>query len=368
MADQTRMNPHKVICSVPIELVFTDIDVKSSRTEHRIDHYTDAWFEHHLLHSNISIMRFRPHRDLYSYFMGQQNSAEAYLEWHDKIYTTRGLKAPDREMVLRQKQKEFINMKNELLSNSSFFMDHPIQARYNPAGYFNIKDGHHRAAFLYVFGFRRVYLEISSSDYEQWLNADQAEAVRVTIQDQQRQLIYTPILHPDFYFWSSERDHVYPTRLDYMMRYLGLSSLRGARVVDIGCNIGYHARCFTREGAVVTGVEHDADHCRMLKELNDLEHTHFQWIQESFENASVGSYDIGIMLTVFYHVMKNEEVCRAFLDKLDQSVEQLLFWESGDDPQKEKRLILEHTGFTRYEKLAGTFGTGKLRELGVFQK
>lgn len=119
MADQTSMNPHKVVCSVPIELVFTDTDVKSSRTEHRIDHITDAWFEHHLLHSDISIMRFTPHRDLYSYFMGHQSSPEAYLEWHDKIYTTRGLKAPDRETVLRQKQKEFINMKNELLSKAA---------------------------------------------------------------------------------------------------------------------------------------------------------------------------------------------------------------------------------------------------------
>ncbi|GIP26071.1 hypothetical protein J23TS9_12010 [Paenibacillus sp. J23TS9] len=369
MADRGEMNEASIICEVPVELIFTDIDVKSSQTEHLIEQFTETWYEHHLQYSNISIIRFEPHRELYRYFLGQSASAGAYLDWYSKIHTTRGLEPPmSSEEILHQRKMEFINMKNELSNQSSFFSEHPIHASYNPSGYFNIKDGHHRALFLYCCGFRRLYMAMSKENYEQWMNKEQAAVVQETVQTQKRQLIYTPILNPAFYSWRSERDEIYPTRLDYMLRYLGPYHLHELRILDIGCNIGYHARCLTREGAEVTGIEHDPNHFQLLQELNRLERTHFRWIPEPFETTETERYDIGIMLTVFYHVMKDEKVCGTFLSKLNASISHLLFWESGDEIDAEKKLLMDNTDFTYYEKLADTFGTGKYRELGVFLK
>lgn len=369
MADPGAQGGKDVICAVPVELLFSDIDVKSSNTEHLILSYTDAWYEHHLRYSDLSIMRFEPHRELFRYLSGQSASASPYLDWYRNIFVTRGLDPPiSPTELLRQRKEEFENMLGELAKKSSFFYDHPIEVRYNPSGYFNIKDGHHRASFLYCCGFRKVFVQMSAKDHKRWVNTKQAAAVKRTIEAQQRRLIYTPILNPAFYGWRSERDENYPTRLDYMLQYLGPHHLRGARVLDIGCNIGYHARCLTREGAIVTGIEHDPVHCELLEKLNDLERTHFDWIEASFENTEPGSFDIGILLTVFYHVMKKEDVCDAFLSKLNASVSQLLFWESGGDPEAEKKLIFDNTDFAYYEKLADTFGTGKYREFGVFLK
>lgn len=369
MADRGEWDDADVICEVPIELLFTDLDVISSQSVHLIERFTDAWYEHHLQYSNISIMRFTPHRELYRYLMGLSGSAAAYQDWYDKIYSTRGLAPPMvPDKLLLQRRMEFINMNNELSVQSSFYRDHPIEASYNPSGYFNIKDGHHRAAFLYCRGFRRVFVKMSASDHRHWRNDQQAAAVQSLIERQQRRLIYTPILNPAFYDWNSERDEVYPSRLDIILQYLGPYSLQGTRVIDIGCNIGYHARCFTREGAKVTGVEHDPNHVEMLNELNRLERTWFDVVPLPFQQAEVGKYDIGVLLTVLYHIMKDEEECRAFLRKIDASVEHLLFWESGDEIEAEKRLLLANTGFLYYEKLADTAGTGKYRELGVFLK
>ncbi|GIO67408.1 class I SAM-dependent methyltransferase [Paenibacillus cookii] len=369
MAGSVAQGGTHVVCEVPVELLFSDIDVKSSNTEHLISSFTDAWYEHHLRHSNLSIMRFEPHRELFRYFLGQSASPKPYLEWYRMIHVTRGLEPPmSPGQLLRQRKREFENMKKGLADNSSFFYDHPIEVVYHPSGYFNMKDGHHRASFLYCCGVRRVFARMSAEDHATWVNAEQAAAVKRIVKAQQRRLIYTPILNPAFYDWRSERDENYPTRLDYMLHYLGPDQLRGARVLDIGCNIGYHARCLAREGAIVTGIEHDPVHCELLKKLNDLEQTHFDWIQASFEDIEPGRFDMGVLLTVFYHVMKKEDRGSAFLAKLNASVTRLLFWESGDEPESEKRMILENTDFAYYEKLANTFGTGKHRELGVFLK
>lgn len=359
------------VTEVPVELMFTDLDVYSADTSHLIDSLTEQWFDHHVQFADISIMRLAPHRELYRYFMGVSGSMpDAYWDWYEKIHTTRGLSPSfSREDLLHQRQLEYCNMKGELAAGSHFFHDHPIQAKFNPLGYFNIKDGHHRAAFLYCCGFRRLPVHMSVEDYALWVHDDRAAEVGETISLQQRKLIYTPILNPQFYHMRSERDEVYKTRLDYILEYLGPGKLGGKRVIDIGCNIGYYARHFAREGAVVTGIEPDPDHYSLLQKLNQMERTDFCWIPDSFETSGeVDEYDIGLLLTVFYHVMRNAEACGNFLTQMNRSIHQMLFWESGDQIEIEKRMLMDNTDFKHYEKLADTFGTGKYRELGVFLK
>ncbi|OZB98371.1 methyltransferase domain-containing protein [Paenibacillus sp. XY044] len=360
-----------VVTEIPVELLFTELDVRSARTDHLIESFTDHWYEHHLQCADISIMRLVPHRELYRYFLGERGTApDAYLDWYEQIHATRGLSPPmSGNELLNQRRLEYGNMRSGLHSGSDFFFEHPIKVRWNPAGYFNILDGHHRASFLYCLGFRRIPVRISLQDYPVWLHSTAAAEVEQTIEDQQRMLIYTPILNPLFYGMHSERDETYPTRLDYIARFMGRGRLKGQSVLDIGCNIGYYARNFVREGAEVTGFEPDPDHHSLLYKLNVMERTEFSVITERFEESKdVPQYDIGLLLTVFYHVMKEPEACRRFLAQLDRSVCGLLFWESGDAIEAEKKMLMENTGFKHYEKLADTFGTGKYRELGVFRK
>jgi len=96
--------------------------------------------------------------------------------------------------------------------------------------------------------------------------------------------------------------------------------------------------------------------------------------QERFEDHDFNTtYDVGIILTVFYHyynnpILKDDRVRDRFLKKLDATIDYMLIWESGDDYEGERSFIIENTKFKRFEHIAWTDGTGKLRELGVFYK
>ena len=83
-----------------------------------------------------------------------------------------------------------------------------------------------------------------------------------------------------------------------------------------------------------------AEHYELAR-LNVLERVHFDLKEERFERSSLTeTYDIGLLLTVFYHVMDDLPAREAFLRKLDQSVTGVLFWESGAEPEKEKAILL----------------------------
>ena len=56
------------------------------------------------------------------------------------------------------------------------------------------------------------------------------------------------------------------------------------------------------------------------------------------------------------------------MEKINQVTKDYLVWESGDEIEQEKKFVLEHSSFTNYEKIMETFGTGKIRELGIFSR
>ncbi|KOP67520.1 hypothetical protein AMS62_21455 [Bacillus sp. FJAT-18019] len=358
-----------VVAKVPLELLFTDYIAEERKTD--IPHFTEAWYEDHKRYADLPIMRLSPHLQLFRYFMHGRESPKLYLEWHSLIFTTRGLQVPISEHeLLEQRRLQCSNLTALFAKNPDYFMNDPILVVYDKkGGYFRIKDGHHRTVFQYCKGVRYIPAQMTVHDYAAWKNTDAVNGVREAFSRYRRTLIYTPILNPHFEHLASERDNTYPTRMDLMIEYLGSTSVRGKKVIDIGCNIGYYSRHFTRQGARVTGYEPMAEHYELARELNHLERVQFDLRTECFERSTLTEeYDIGLLLTVFYHVMDNPSVQEAFLRNIDRAVTGFLFWESGAEPEREKAILLRGTKFNRYEKLGDTEGTGKKRELGVFIK
>lgn len=363
-----KINKKTIICEVPVELLFSDLDIFSSGRGKNIENCTPNWTKQHYKYCDISIFRLTQHFSLLKFFMGISTKfPNDYLEWWKNLYYTRELELPmSTQDFLYKKYEEFRLMEKNFILQTDFFDRVVPKVKYNKNGYFNILDGHHRIVFLILHGLRRIKVEVDLQEYVSYLNIDKVLIVEELFEQQNRELIYTPILNLAFYDIPSERDEIYPTRLDCILEFLGSINLSNYRIIDVGSNLGFYSRHFTREKAKVVGLEPFKDHYTLAKALNGLERTTFDLRNEYFENIGDEKFDIGIILTVFYHSINDNQKSEQFLKKINSNIEKFLFWETGDDIEREKELIHKKTKFKYYKKLKITFGTGKIRELGVF--
>jgi 2-polyprenyl-3-methyl-5-hydroxy-6-metoxy-1,4-benzoquinol methylase len=274
----------------------------------------------------------------------------------------------DKVLIMR---KEFYDKHMTLLEKGfAYYKDHcePITVKYNKyGGYFSIIDGLHRATFLYSKGVRHIYAMMSYDDYNLYINKNKIAPVIKIFNDYNITSIYGTILHPAFYNYTSLRDTAYPTRVELAFKDLRGYSLKGKRLVDIGCNNGYSARMYAREGMDVTAIEMDKGIFELAKAISELENTKVNYINGKFEDLEIDEkFDIAILMTVLYWYLDTPDILKAFFDRLNKMISEMLIWESGDQPEFEKNLIIKNTKFKNYKKLSLTVGTGKLREFGIF--
>lgn len=86
-----------------------------------------------------TIRESQEYNELYNYIFCGKNVLTHYLSWYpDK----------DKEKFLEERRRLFLIFEEKLQSDSGFFIKVPGLAEYNEKGYFNLRDGHHRACFL----------------------------------------------------------------------------------------------------------------------------------------------------------------------------------------------------------------------------
>ncbi len=357
------LGENHVVAWVPVELLFSE-----RQEDNHLSVYTDEWKQQNKIWENHPIISFEPYRNLFQFFLNGTSFPDKYCRWFQYLYTSRGLTSGyTDEQIIEKRFQEFMNMQRELNQGMTFFIEHPAVAKWNLKGYFNLIDGHHRATFLYYSGIIRIPVQMTKKDYELWCNKAIALEVQQLILKQKREEFYQPILNPYFLKLHPYRDGFAKSRLHHLLEHFNATRFAGKKVVDIGANLGYMGQAFCRMGADVTLIEPDLFHYELLQKVNELLYTNCKVVTQKFEEYEVtNSYDIAIMLTVFYHYLSNEEIRDGFIDKLNKNVSQMIIWESGDETEKEKEYILQNTKFHRYEHLCYTYATGKFREVGLF--
>jgi hypothetical protein len=353
-----------VCVRVPCELIFTEDYLKTGAP---VEGWTDAWFKHNRRWSGLPIGRLWPHQRLYRFFRGNgDDSPAAYLDWFNNIFRLRGLASPHSDADIVHERYELFRKWDRLLwTYGPFHSDFLLDANFDAQrGIFMLKDGHHRSAFLRNTGVRQISLRVPATDKAAWLDNDASRHVRNVISTQQRTEFYTPIHHPDFYDLSAYRETNYRGRLDHILEFLGPMRIPG-RLLDIGSNTGYFSHHFAREGVEVVGYEPDRSHRDLADALSRLYRLTVRFENRPFEEADPERFSGALLLTVLYHIIalgRHE----AFLARLDQTVDDFVIWESGSEPEEEKRVITRLTKFSHYRKIANTYGTGRVREMGIF--
>jgi hypothetical protein len=331
---------------------------------------TDTWVSFNRSFKRKPLNLLRPHIELFGFLSDSRpRSPSNYLNFYRDVFETRGMAVPMQAWEVL----EYRNNSNQLfaeatLNGTTINELMRIRCKFDAErNVFIIDDGHHRACFMYMHGFRQIPISITVEDLNSWLNLPYAFHVTNEIKRQNRSLIYTPILNPMLNSIPVVRENCYKSRLDYIVE--ALPDVASKRILDIGSNTGYFSFHFAREGADVVGCEPDNSHFNLAVALS-----HVYRLRPDFINSTAESYlklghkfDGAIILSVLYHIINKGEHLE-FLKLIDSQVTEFFVWESGDRPEDEKKIIFEHTNFGQYKLLATTYATGKVRELGLFTR
>lgn len=265
----------------------------------------------------------------------------------------------------------YMRMSQILNQGIEFFVQAPIEVKWNEHGYFRVLDGAHRVCFFIAKGLRYIPARMSKEDYEHWKNESKLYDCIEYMKKMNCLPAYAPILHPNFMNYPTRRDTAGNTRISQIFNYLYYRkiSMHGKTVLDIGSYYSFFAQAFEKIGAKVTTLEVYESSYEAGKKINDLLYcTNIRAIQGNISDVEFEEkFDVTIMLTVFYPYLDKNDGERV-IKKVGNVTKQMMIWESGERPQQEIEFILKHTDFVTYEKIAETYGTGRTRELGVFYK
>lgn len=256
-------------------------------------------------------------------------------------------------------------------SGMDYFIQHPVEVYWNTNGYFNCVDGGHRISFLLAMGLSFVPALISNHDYAQWINKEKLRDCIDFAKEKHIPAAYAPIPHPHFRFFPAYRDIGGATRIHKIEEVLMYNhiQIKDSRILDAGSYYCYLSQVFARMGAKVTAIEYNlisSEFGRLLNELLYCSSIHSICCGLD-EMDTKDRFSFTIMLTVLYPYI-NDPLGMKILHNIDIVTENFMIWESGDRPEDEIHFILENSSFKTYVKISETFGTGKLREIGIFCK
>lgn len=356
----------QVCVMLPVELVWSE-DYKFLGKQ--IPNETERWREGNAKWGNKSIMRLRPHIDLFDFLSTGNASPKPYADWYrDDVFLSRGIEPPFDEAQLLEYRFNTTKVFSEAVERDGLESDLlRVNAKFDMTrNVFVVDDGHHRCIYLLSRGFRRIPALISFEDLAAWNNADATARVNEEITAQGRGPIYTPVLLPTVQPMPVVRDWTYRTRLDHLLYFLGERLLPGS-LLDIGSNTGFFSFHFLREGMEVVGCEPHRDHIELARRIGDAYRLPHSFTPKPVQELLKGdvAFNGCLFLTVLYHLMAGPDY-REVLKLLDARVSDYLIWESGEDPNFEKIWIQTRTKFVNYQKIATTYATGKTREMGIF--
>lgn len=364
-------NHDEVVAYIPLELCFTGKIFMPEEFRGRNKEYEETECTP-VIYSQTRII------ELFRAIEGGEGKIKAIIEDFKEYF----FENPGRYYSFERTQQgfnDFISNRVEVYTRMSqllnkgmdFFINIPAEVVWNENGFFELKDGTHRVCFFASKGLKRIPAKMSVTDYQKWKNEKNLSDCIRYMKKADCLPAYAPIPHPNFYNYPVRRDSVGITRIERICSYLYKNSInvKEMKVIDVGSYFSYFSQFFSKMGAKVTTIESYESSYEAGKMLNQLLYCdNIKAMKGDIADISIeGKYDITIMLTVFYPLV-NTEKGEKVIRKIAGLTEKILLWESGGEPEQEKNYILSNTDFIRYEKISETYGTGFIRELGVYYK
>lgn len=130
---------------------------------------TDDKYEEHefiKLYSDIPLSCMKPHINLFQYFEDGKADVALYLLLYKQTSNT--FDEQTKEEFLSDRKNLFIKLKKEFSFGMEYFVNSPVVVQWNEKAYFNILDGHHRAAFLFVQRHKYIPVRMKKKHFQCW--------------------------------------------------------------------------------------------------------------------------------------------------------------------------------------------------------
>lgn len=192
----------EVVVRIPISFVFTDNDIDKK----------GIWL-------SISSWGLIPHINFFKKLSGK-------VEYDNNLYIDFCREAAKRRNIVTSKKWEksvmdnrldvYQNMELEMETETDFFVNNAPRANWNIKGYFNICSGKHRVVYQIIRKKRYIPLRITYSEYNKWINKEQADKVYSILKDNNIRNLKVPIMHPYFYSYPCKSSLFYYNFLEYI--------------------------------------------------------------------------------------------------------------------------------------------------------
>jgi len=168
-------------------------------------------------------------------------------------------------------------------------------------------------------------------------------------------VIYQPIMHPDFRDWKTSR----PSKETLELILTRVGNVEGKKVLDIGCCLGYHSHMLAKKGTIVTGIDIKSkriEFSRYLSKIYGLDEENPKFIHADlvdFVESNKDSFDFVLFLNTVHWLFKQwgATAWKTMMKVSEKSNVLFLSYDKGFahgfNPQK----CVEMTNFTNVENI-----------------
>ena len=282
------------------------------------------------------------------HFMGAKDNS-SLLKWMQEYYS----------FYKRIKNGEERYIKFLSKKGHSKIKEYPILSKIKNSNFYEVIDGHHRIAIMYLRGEKYINAIILGKKYsalqKMLLNINQINAIE----------LYQPVEVNEVNLWPVVRNC--KDRFSLMVNFLKKLEIKKGTLIDMACSYGWFTANFKKRGFKVIGIDRDPQAIKIAQLIYKLksQETLSEKI-ESFIDRNKIKYDVVLFLSILHHygLGKEKGDVNDILKKLDRITGKVLFLDSGENHEEwfKKKLpewdinyiikkIRENTSFKKIVKL-----------------
>ena len=347
-----RKNDNYIVLYCRRELLFSNNEIEESIK----DKFTK---EHIMLNMDRPLPAFIVYLSLMKYFMHSEGSPDLYISLMKNLNNNFDM---DETEFLEDQWEIYQLLEQEYEKGLDWFKYSPLTVKWNKKGYFNIVDGHHRAAFYYMKGVKNFPIKMRKEDYACWINEPMVDAVKRVLETNVPQL---PILHPYFCNVKYKMHEYEETTVEIFLQYIYKYNKKYSKVLDVSNFDGIFAHNLYRtekaEEIVILAEDYTYDLQLALANLYYIP-SDFVRIQKGSLRDMKEHFQCAVICNKY-----NLEELKQVLPYLDDLVSEEFLWQSKESLE-EKDYIIHNSRFKRYMKLGEKCVDGRIHELGILSK